>query len=191
LDNDQHIDERILNGCLNKQPKSQRALVDKYAGYLLATCKRYMKDSETARDLVQDSLIKIFKNLDKFDSKKGNFKSWITTISIRLCLSKLKKQNLIVLILDSHVESTSLATSIQFSLDNLDTAYLLDMIMELPNGYREVFNLYVIDGYSHAEIAELLNISSDLSRSRLVRARNKLKSKIVKLKKEELWINSI
>jgi len=191
LHNDQHIDENILKGCLKRQPKSQRALVDKYAGYLLATCKRYMNNDETAKDLVQDSLIKIFKNLDKFDKRKGSFKSWVTTVTIRLCLSKLKKRKLEILYLDSETKSSFLDSSFQIGLDSLETSYLIDMIKALPDGYREVFNMYAIDGYSHADIADHLNITPDVSRVRLTRARKKLKIKIENLKNEELWVNSI
>lgn len=187
--NDQYIDEKILEGCLRKHPKSQRALVDKYSGYLLGICRRYMKDGEAAKDLVQESLIKIFKNLYRFDNNKGNFKSWITTITIRLCLSKLRKNRMVIVSIDEDLDSDVTLMDTR-QLDNLHTKYLVDMISELPDGYREVFNMFAIDGYSHAEIAEYLNITTDVSRARLVRARKKLKIKIEKLKNEELWVKS-
>ena len=76
-------------------------------------------------------------------------------------------------------------------LDNLNAAYLIEMIIELPEGYREVFNMFAIDGYTHAEIAQHLQITPDVSRARLVRARKKLMIKIEKLKNEELWVNTI
>ena len=189
MHNDQKSEEKILDGCLRRQPKSQRALVDKYSGYLFVTCKRYMNHVEVARDLVQDSLVKIFKNLNKFDQKKASFKSWITTITIRLCLSKLEKNRMtIVSIHDCFDSDVSVVDT--GPLDNLHTTYLLDMISELPDGYREVFNMYAIDGYAHAEIAEYLKITTDVSRARLVRARKKLRIKIEKLNNEELWVKT-
>lgn len=187
---DQNINEKLLKGCLEKQPKSQRALVDRYSGYLFATCKRYLNDEELARDLLQESLIKIFKNLDKFDKQKGSFKSWITTITIRLCLSKLQKNKMTIVSLNEELDTeANLIDSSQ--LDHLDTRYLIEMISELPDGYREVFNMFAIDGYSHAEIAEYLNITTDVSRTRLLRARKKLKIRIEKLNNEEIWVKSI
>jgi len=182
--------EKILKGCLKKQSKFQRALVEQYSGHLLVICKRYLNNDESAKDLVQDSLIKIFKNLKKFDKEKGSFKSWITTISIRLCLSKLQKNNLQVLSLNQTKTEPIFAEN-QLALDSINTEYLLNMIMELPDGYREVFNLAIIDGYSHLDISKLLNISEEVSRSRLSRARKKLRSKIENLTKKELWVNSI
>lgn len=150
-----------------------------------------MNNDEIAKDLVQDSLIKIFKNLEKFDKDKGNFKTWITTITIRLCLSKLQKKHLQFLSIDDHLESENLSSKHQLALDNMHTSYLIELIKELPDGYREVFNLAAIDGYNHKEIAEQLNITEEISRARLSRARKKLKMKIENHKKQELWINSI
>ena len=183
--------KKILEGCLNKDAKSQRALVDKYASYLLITCKRYMNNDESAKDLVQDSFIKIFKNLEQYDANKGEFKSWITTLSIRLCLSKLRKRNLEVLSMDSDEDQILLSEDSRLTLDSIETKYLIEMIKELPDGYREVFNLAAIDGYSHKEIAEHLGIKEEISRTRLARARKKLRTKIENLNKEELWVNSI
>jgi len=119
-------------------------------------------------------LVKIFKNLEKFDKDKGDFKSWITTITIRLCLTKLKKKKLKVLSIDDYLETDSLVSVDQLALDNMHTSYLIQVIKELPDGYREVFNMAAIDGYSHAEIAEQLNITEQVSRARLSRARKKI-----------------
>jgi len=150
-----------------------------------------LNNDETAKDLVQDSLVKIFKNLEKFDKEKGDFKVWITTITIRLCLTKLKKRKLAVLNIDDFLEADSMASVDQLALDNLHTKYLIEMIKELPDGYREVFNMAAIDGYSHGEIAEHLNITEQVSRARLSRARKKIILKIENQNKQELWVNSI
>ena len=149
-----------------------------------------MNNDEVAKDLLQDSLVKIFKNLQKFDRNKGSFKSWITTISIRLCLSKLQINRMTVVSIDDDMDS-DISFSNTSQLDNLHAAYLIEMIKELPEGYREVFNMFAIDGYTHAEIAQHLQITPDVSRARLVRARKKLMIKIEKLKNEELWVLSL
>ncbi len=183
--------QEILAGCRKKQAKYQRALVDTYAGYLHATCKRYLKDDASAKDMVQDSLMKIFENLEKYDADKGHFKAWITTITIRLCLTKLNKKNLLVLDLDERLESSFVTSEGQLILDKMQTEYLLEMIKELPDGYRVVFNMAAIDGFSHTEIASHLNITELTSRTRLSRARRTLRHRINNLNKQELWINSI
>ncbi len=183
--------QEILDGCRQKQAKYQRALVDTYAGYLHSTCRRYMNDDSSTKDLVQESMIRIFGNLEKYDPKKGNFKGWITTITIRLCLNKLKEKNLLVLGLDNHPGADFVTNESQLVLDKMQTDFLLEMIKELPDGYRTVFNMAAIDGFSHSEIADFLNITELSSRTRLSRARRILRHKINNLSKQELWVNSI
>jgi RNA polymerase sigma-70 factor (ECF subfamily) len=106
---------------------------------------------------------------------KGTFESWMKIILIRTCLEKLRKKSFDYSDLDDHVELASYdATPVQ----NLNLEYLTQMIQKLPLGYRTVFNLYVIDGYNHKEIAVLLNISESTSKTQLMKAKNMLKSKI-------------
>lgn len=181
----------IINGCHKKRAKYQRALVDQYSGYLYVTCRRYLNDNDYAKDLVQESLIKIFKNLDKFDADKGSFKAWIATIAVRLCLTKLKKKNVLIVNIDDQIKSEVADQDSQHFLDKMQTSYLVDMVKELPDGYREVFNMAAIDGFPHSEIAKCLNITEETSRARLSRARRMLKKKINNLNKQELWVNSI
>ena len=187
----QHSILDILNGCHKKQAKYQRALVDQYSGYLLATCKRYLNDDEYAKDLVQESLVRIFKNLDSYNPKKGSFPSWITTIAIRLCLTKLRKKRVQFVSIESSEEPELIEGNSEMILDKMESAYLIRMVRELPDSYRVVFNMSAIDGFSHREIAEQLDITEEASRSRLTRARCMLKTKINHLNKQELWVNSI
>lgn len=181
----------ILNGCHKKQSKYQRALVDQYSGYLFATCKRYMKDDGYAKDLVQESLVRIFKNLESYDADKGSFQAWITTIAIRVCLTKLRRKKLQLVGIDDKAASETMSADNVLILDKMNTSYLLEMVKELPDGYREVFNMAAIDGYPHAEIAKQLNITETTSRSWLSRGRRILRRKIENLNKQELWVNSI
>ena len=183
--------QEILKGCLKKQSVYQRALVDQFSGMLLVICKRYLNNDELAKDLVQDSWVKIFKNLDKYDDKIGGFESWISTICIRLCLSKLSKNKLRLVSIQEQVEDAEMESYEADSLDTLETEYLLKMVMELPDGYREVFNMSAIDGYTYADISKELNVSQDVCRARLSRAKKMLRKKIDRLKKQELWVNSI
>lgn len=183
--------EDLIRGCLKKQPRHQRALVDKYSGFLLAICNRYLRDGNYAKDVLQDSMIRIFQNLDKYKSEKGSFESWITTIAINQCLSKLKKNKIALLDLDTCSSSESTLTVDSGLLDNHDTELLLNLIAELPDTYRAVFNMAAIDGYSHKEIAAILGINISASRSRLNRAKNILKERVNTLQKNESWVNTI
>lgn len=181
----------IINGCNKKEAKYQRALVDQYAGFLYILCKRYLNDDGYAQDMVQDSLVKIFKNLNKFDAAKGSFEAWISTIAIRTCLTQLSKKRFTILNLEDQSSIESIDENSRIILDELETGHLIEMIKELPDGYREVFNLAAIDGYAHKEIAEMMEITEENSRSRLARAKKILRRKIINLKTEERWVNSI
>jgi len=181
----------LVAGCLAAQPSAQRELVDKYAGFLYTICHRYMRDKNFAEDMMQESLIRIFQNLDRFNKEKGSFETWITTIAIRECLRSIKKQKPELIHIDeSHLNECSFDMESPL-LDQIDTAIFIQFVAELPVGYRTVFNLYAVDGYNHKEISELLGITNLASRSRLNRAKNLLRKRITTLKKTESWVNSI
>lgn len=175
----------IIAGCKQGNHKHQRALVDLYSKRLFATCIRYLKDREAARDVLQESLIRIFKYFDSYDQKKAEVYTWMTTITIRQCLKQLEKKRLEFVSFDQvSFEERSLDIS---PLDELQNKDLIKLINELPDGYREVFHLSVIDGYSHTEISELLNIKKGASRSRLSRAKETLRHRINLIRTKESW----
>ena len=181
----------IIEGCKHKDALCQRALVDTYSGLIYVTCNRYLKNQESAKDMMQESLLRIFRNLDKYDSTKGTFSSWISTITIRLCLTALRNNSISLIALED-VNPTELSYTIESHiLDKYDNETLIKLITELPDTYRTVFNLAAIDGYSHREIAQLLDIKITTSRARLSRAKNILKTKVNALQNKELWVNTI
>lgn len=183
--------QETIRGCLAREPRAQRALVDRYSGMLFAICKRYVKDTDTAKDMMQDSLIRIFENLGKYDMDKGSFESWISTISIRVCLSRLRKKNIKVVSIDQAQVNHETPTIQSEALMHYDTKILIQFISELSDSYRAVFNLSAIDGYSHKEISTLLNITEIASRTKLNRAKNMLKKRVLALQKNESWVNTI
>ena len=184
--------KHLLKGCIAKEPKAQKGLVNLYAGFIYTICHRYMRDEVFAEDMLQESLVKIFQNLERFDESKGSFESWISTIAIRQCLSVIKKKRPTLITMDVLPESQQTSdTTSSLLLDQLDTDILVQFIVDLPEGYRTVFNLSAVDGHSHAEIAELLDITIVASRSRLNRAKNILKNRVLTLNKNESWANSI
>jgi len=179
--------KEIIQGCLKGEPQFQRLLVDKYSDRLYAICIRYLKDKVKAKDALQESLIKVFKNFNTYDESKASLPTWMTTITIRQCISKLRKRELDVVSIEAaYGVEVSLTTS---ALDELQNQDLVKLIHELPAGYREVFNLAVVDGLSHKEIAALLDINEGASRSRLSRAKKLLKEKIIALENQEQWVN--
>lgn len=161
--------------------------MDQYSDRLYAISIRYLRDRETAKDALQESLLKIFKYFNTYDESKASLTTWMTTITVRQCLSKLSKKNLEIVSMDeSFHEEASLDTT---ALDALQNEDLVKMIHELPAGYREVFNLSVIDGFSHKEVAEMLGIKVGASRSKLSRAKEILRKKINALENLEQWAN--
>lgn len=179
--------QEIVQGCCDNNPKYQRAFVDQYSDLLYAICIRYMKDRVYAKDLLQESLMKVLKNMDKFDPELGVFESWISTITIRICLKKLSRKKI-------HVVPLEPAKEMDYSfnptiLDKINTQVLIDVIQTLPDGYREVFNMSVLDGFSHEEIGRQMGIKEASSRSRLSRAKAMLREKITELQNQESWVN--
>lgn len=183
--------QEILIGCNKQQPKYQRALVDQYSGLLYAICYRYLKDPEYAKDSLQESLMRIFQNLDKYDPAKGRFESWITTVTIRHCLSKLNKKKLAMVSTDDLMHANAAYDIEDDIIGRYDAEMLVNLIAELPDSYRTVFNLSAIDGYSHKEIGDMLGIKVVASRTRLNRAKRMLKEKVLTLINSESWVNTI
>ena len=188
--NNNYTIQEIIKGCLQAKPLYQRALVDQYSGLLYVICQRYLGDTPAARDGLQDSLIKIFKNLDKYQESKGAFESWISTITIRQCLTKLRKRKLELVPLD-HPHSDASYDIEADILANYDIDFLIEMINDLPDIYKSVFNLVAIDGYAHKEASELLDIPVGTSRARLNRAKKILKDRVLTIQKNESWVNTI
>jgi len=145
-------------------------------------CLKYSNNKQEAEDNLHDSFITIFGKIKQFKNK-GSFEGWLKRIAVNICLQKYRKQSVLNIVTDQYPDKID----VEVEEDNISLKYLLQLIQELPNRYRMVFNLYVLDGYSHKEIAELLNISVGTSKSNLSRARLNLKERIeteTKLKKK-------
>lgn len=182
---------KLIDGCRKGDPESQRALVEKFSGLIYIICKRYLNNEADVKDAMQESLLRIFKNINKYDCSKGELEPWVSTISIRHCLSELKKRKLEVISMDkvAHLKDSFLVDP--NVMDKFDEDDLIQIISELPDLYRVVFNLAEIDGYNHKEIASMLNISITASRTRLNRAKNILKTIFNSTVNSESWIKSI
>ncbi|EKB49848.1 RNA polymerase sigma factor [Cecembia lonarensis] len=180
-------EQEIIKGCLKNERKAQEQLYKTYSKKFLAICIRYVKDKNLAEDVMIEGFMKIFDKLSQFEGK-GSFEGWMKRIIVTQALLTLRKQknlNMEVLQAESHLEPSQ--TTYEF--DHLEADDLMLLIKELPVGYRTVFNLYAIEGYSHAEIGDLLGITESTSKSQLNRARNVLKQQIADIQTKERRIN--
>ena len=176
---DELTDKQLLYQCLNNSRKAQNILYKKYSPKLFGTCLRYAKNNTDAEDILQEGFIKIFKYLKDFRNE-GHFEGWMRKIMVTTALNFYKRKSLLNKDVDpDFVNAPSMSVPDVISL--LSSEELLSLIQELPDGYRMVFNLNTIEGYSHKEIGKIMNISVNTSKSQLSRARNSLQNKINKL----------
>ncbi len=168
--------ENLLARCLLKDAKSQKELYDLYKARIMGLCRRYTKNIEEAEDVYQEIFVRVFQNISRLKDYE-HLEQWIKKISINTAVNyyhKHKRHN--------HVEESQgychENEDYTLILSQFSDGMLIKLINELPDGYRMVFNLHEVEGYSHGEIGELLNISEVTSRSQLNRAKQTLKSKL-------------
>lgn len=173
------MDERqLLSNCLRGDLKAQKRLYDTFAPKMFGVCLRYARDHDTAQDYLQEGFIRVFAHLGDFRFE-GSLEGWIRRVIVNTSLEKLRKVDVFknsieienVLFLEYDVEQLQ---------ENLDAEDLLQLVQSLPTGFRTVFNLYAIEGYTHKEIGEMLNISEGTSKSQYSRARQWLQNKLEK-----------
>ena len=151
-----------------------------FSGKLFAVCLKYAKNQADAEDVLQDSFIIIFNKIDQYKGK-GSFEGWLKRITINVALQKYRQKTKLEVVRDDEfLDETFVDIE-----ENIETDFLLTLIQQLPNQYRLVFNLYVLDDFSHKEIAEKLQISEGTSKSNLSRARSILKDKIIEYQKKQ------
>ena len=168
--------QQLLKECKKKSITAQKYLYDRFAVQLYLVCRRYLKTNEQAEEILHNGFLKIFNGLLQFNyTTDAAFIAWLNKIMINECLMDLRKKNNFLLVTKDEAENISVDELIENKL-NADTIYTL--ITQLPIGYRTVFNLYCIEGYSHNEIAIALNISEGTSKSQLNKARKMLQQLI-------------
>lgn len=169
-------DINLIISAKNGDRKAAKQLYDMHKQNLFMVCLRYAKDRSQAQDYLQETFISIFKNLHQFDTLKGAFRSWAKRIAINVCLMDIRKNNLYSVNIS---EAEAIAAKTPNALSSLSLKEMLALIQQLPDGYKTVFNMYVIDGYSHKEIADELGISVSTSKTQLMKARLLLQKKIL------------
>jgi len=177
LDHSYTIDS-LFEGCRRGDRKAQENLYKTLASRMMGVCMRYAKDTFEAEDVLQMGFVKVFQKISDFRGE-GSFEGWIRRIMVNTAIESYRKnlRNLNLVDIDEVYDQPQNT----FDMSGLELKDLLKLVQQLPNGYRLVFNLYVIEGYSHKEIANQLGITEGASKSQLSRARAILKEKIIKM----------
>jgi len=176
-------EKELIQQCILEDRGSQEELFRRYAGKMLAVCIRYTRHRMEAEDVLQDAFIKVFDNLEKYEFK-GSFEGWIRRIVVNTALKKQTRKSYKNELYG--VDYVPEGSQHPRAIASLNADYLLELIQELPMGYKTVFNLYAIEGYSHKEIAEALGIGESTSRSQLAKARAILQTRIAPLYDEKM-----
>ncbi|MBR1873188.1 MAG: sigma-70 family RNA polymerase sigma factor [Bacteroidales bacterium] len=176
---EQKYGQNLINACRKGDRSSQKRLYDSLAPKMFALCLRYMGRRDEAEDVLQDGFVTLFSKLDSF-SGEGSFEGWARKIFVNTALMSLRKRDALKMS-DDLDTARSLSTPSPSQLQNIGYKELLGLVADLPAGYRTVFNMFVVEGYTHKEIAQHLGISEATSRSQLQRARMLLQEKIGRL----------
>lgn len=188
-------EEVLLRGCLIKDPLAQQELYQRYSPKMLSVCYRYAKSREDAEDMLQESFIKIFTQINQFE-QRGSMEGWMLRIVVHTCINHLKKFKKF----NDHLDlahAGNLVTNENYVPGMLQAKQIIECIRQLPIGYRTVLNLYAIEGYSHREIGQLLDIEESTSRSQYTRAKNILedilirKNIIQERKEKKKWLSPV
>jgi RNA polymerase sigma-70 factor (ECF subfamily) len=166
--------EQLIKKCIDQDAKAQSQLYKQYASKLFSLCLKYSKNYAEAEDNLHDAFITVFSKIDQYKNR-GSFEGWLKRIAINTSLQRYREN---VGVFDIVNEGNIEDVTVDINDEDVSIDFLLKIIQDLPDRYRLVFNLYVLDGYSHVEISELINISEGTSKSNLARARMILKEKI-------------
>ncbi|HKP31895.1 MAG TPA: sigma-70 family RNA polymerase sigma factor [Chitinophagaceae bacterium] len=173
-------EEAILQGCVHNQPVAQRELYNRFSPKMLAVCYRFAHNREDAEDMLQEGFIKVFSQIHTFQNK-GAFEGWIRRIIVHTCINHLKKNKRFNESVDI-VHANGILVREESVPSIVQAKQIVECIRLLPIGYRTVLNLYAIEGYSHKEIAEMLDIEESTSRSQYTRAKQMLEEILLKKK---------
>lgn len=165
--------DQLIKNCKKKDSQAQAELYKRYASVLFSVCLKYAPNYAEAEDILQDAFMTIFDKIHQY-TNKGSFEGWLKRIVINTALQRYRKPGVFNLVNEENIKEVE----VEIEEDTIPIDFLLKIIQELPDRYRMVFNLYVMDDHSHKEIAMLLNISQGTSKSNLARARVILKNKI-------------
>ena len=167
-------DDELIDKCLKGDQRAQKALFEKFSRKMMSVCMRYVSDREQAEDVLQDGLVKVFGHLNSF-KREGSFEGWIRRTMINTALDHIRKKQKLNLDVDIS-EADYLVGEAEKSLGKMRVEELMLIINDMPTGYRTVFNLYAIEGYTHQEIADELGVTESTSKTQFRKARTYLMS---------------
>lgn len=171
-------EEILISGCLQNHPSAQRELYNRFSPKMLSVCYRYAQNREDAEDMLQEGFIKVFTQIHTFQNK-GAFEGWIRRIVVHTCINFLKKHKKFSDSVDL-IHANTLHIKEETIPSIMQAKQVVECIRLLPLGYRTVLNLYAIEGYSHKEIADMLDIEESTSRSQYTRSKAMLENILVK-----------
>ena len=166
------MEEAIIEGCKRGEPKFQELLYQKYAARMMAVCSRYAKTRFEAEDVFHEAFVKVFEHIKTF--QHGSFEGWMKRIFVNTAINNFRK-NQKHYGHEQHSDETDQTAAEEVILSGITAKELMAVINQLPEGYRLVFNMYVMEGYTHKEIGELLGIAEGTSKSQLAKAKIQLK----------------
>lgn len=165
-------EEELIKACQREERRAQKLLYDRFAPRMMGVCRRYVKTAEDAEDVLIEAFFKVLTNIQQFKGS-GSFEGWIRRIVVNEALMFLRKRHNFKMTVEiSNIEVKAAPRVV----DELAAQDILDLLEQLPTGYRTIFNLYVLEGYKHREIAEMLGISINTSKSQLILAKKRLRS---------------
>jgi RNA polymerase sigma-70 factor (ECF subfamily) len=188
-------EEAILKGCLRNDAVAQRELYNRYSPKMLAVCYRFAHNREDAEDMLQEGFIKVFLQIHSFENR-GSFEGWVRRIVVHTCINILKKNKKFNESVDI-IHAAGIQTREECVPAVIQAKQVVECIRMLPMGYRTVLNLYAIEGYSHREIANMLDVEESTSRSQYTRAKSMLedilmRKKILQKPKQEVdWLAAV
>lgn len=174
-------DEQLVKKCLENDVLAQKYLFESFSRKMMGVCLRYTKDAEEAQDVLQMGFVKVFEKLHLFNNE-GSLEGWIRKVLVNTALDQIRKNKKFENNIDLDAVDFSLPTENENVLDQMGANDLLKIIQQMPSGFRTVFNMYAIEGYTHQEIADELNISINTSKSQYSRARVYLQKIIIEEK---------
>ncbi|HZH36287.1 MAG TPA: RNA polymerase sigma factor [Flavisolibacter sp.] len=177
ISNQSYSESDLLEGCMKGNRKMQRELYDRFAPKMYGVCLRYASNAEEAEDILQEGFIKVFRKMDSYRGD-GSFEGWIRRIFVNTAIEYYRKKTYLQPITE-HEENTVEGKYLSV-LDNLAEKDIINLVQQLSPGYRTVFNMYVVEGYTHKQIADLLGISEGTSKSQLSRAKQILQDMVTK-----------
>ena len=175
-------DTQLIKQSLQNKRQAQKLLFEKYAPKMLSLCNYYIKDLQQAEEVMLNGFLKVFTKLNQYENK-GSFEGWIRKIMVYECISYLRKKHKLIFTDKIEIYETIIENEVELTIAVED---LHNYINALPEGCKIVFNMYVIEGYKHAEIAEILNVSVGTTKTQLYRARKALQEMITSNKKKIL-----